>query len=52
MIVLADERTVIEEKSQEVRSIFDVHRSSEVFKKIANDPQLVERAQQILGSEV
>ena len=50
--VRADERTIIEAKSQEVRSIFDVHRTSEVFKAIANDPRVVERARQILGSEV
>ena len=50
--VRADERTIIEAKSQEVRSIFDVHRTSEVFKKIANDPRVVGRARQILGSEV
>ena len=50
--VRADERTIIEAKSQEVRSIFDVHRTSEVFKKIANDPRVVGLARQILGSEV
>ncbi|MFL4473345.1 ectoine hydroxylase [Paeniglutamicibacter sp. MACA_103] len=50
--VRADERTIIEEKSRQVRSIFDVHRSSEVFKTIANDPRVVGRARQILGSEV
>lgn len=50
--VRADERTVIEVKSRQVRSIFDVHRTSEIFKKIANDPRMVERARQILGSEV
>ncbi|GAB3187729.1 ectoine hydroxylase [Nesterenkonia suensis] len=50
--VKADERTVVEAKSQEVRSIFDIHRTNEVFKKIANDPRLVGRARQILGSDV
>src|SRR5699024_4519190 len=36
----------------EVRSIFDIHRTNEIFKKIANDPRLVDRARQILGSDV
>lgn len=50
--VKADERTIVEAKSDEVRSIFDIHRTNEVFKKIANDPRLVDRARQILGSDV
>ena len=48
----ADERTIIEARSQEVRTIFDVHRTNDVFARIANDPRLVERARQILGSDV
>ena len=50
--VKKDERTVVESTSDEVRSIFDIHRSNEVFAKIANDPRVVGRAEQILGSEV
>ncbi|GAA4828798.1 ectoine hydroxylase [Garicola koreensis] len=50
--VKQDERTVVEAKSDEVRSIFDIHRSNEIFAKIANDPRVVNRARQILGSEV
>ncbi|GAB3520369.1 ectoine hydroxylase [Arthrobacter monumenti] len=50
--VRADERTVVEAKSQEVRSIFDVHKISDVFAKIVSDPRVVERARQILGSDV
>lgn len=50
--VKADEATVVEAKSDEVRSIFDIHRTNEIFKKIANDPRLVDRARQILGSDV
>ncbi|WP_026820348.1 ectoine hydroxylase [Arthrobacter castelli] len=50
--VRADERTVIEATSQQVRSIFEVHKISAVFDKIANDPRVVGRARQILGSEV
>lgn len=50
--VKADEATVVEAKSDEVRSIFNIHRTNEIFKKIANDPRLVDRARQILGSDV
>jgi ectoine hydroxylase len=50
--VRADERTIVERSSQEVRSIFEVHRTSEVFAKIANDPRVVGRARQLLGSDV
>ncbi|HEY4534733.1 MAG TPA: phytanoyl-CoA dioxygenase family protein, partial [Enteractinococcus sp.] len=46
--VKADERTVVEAKSNEVRSIFEVHKTNEIIKKIANDPRLVRRAEQIL----
>jgi ectoine hydroxylase len=50
--VRADERTIIEGASQQVRTIFEVHRSSDVFARIANDPRVVGRARQILGSDV
>ena len=50
--VKADERTVVEAESDEVRSIFDIHRTNAIFRKIANDPRLVDRARQILGSDV
>ncbi|EMY33233.1 ectoine hydroxylase [Arthrobacter crystallopoietes BAB-32] len=50
--VRADERCIVEAKSQEVRSIFEVHKISEVFKRIANDPRVVGRAKQLLGSDV
>lgn len=50
--VKQDERTVVEAKSDEVRSIFEIHRTNEIFAKIANDPRVVERARQILGSDV
>ncbi|HSE70411.1 MAG TPA: ectoine hydroxylase [Nocardioidaceae bacterium] len=51
-VVRADERTVVERRSQEVRSIFEVHKVSEVFRKVAHDPRVVERARQLLGSDV
>jgi ectoine hydroxylase len=50
--VRSDERCIVEAKSQEVRSIFEVHKISEVFAKIANDPRVVDRAKQLLGSDV
>ncbi|GAB2754203.1 ectoine hydroxylase [Nocardioides pakistanensis] len=50
--VRADERTIVERSSQEVRSIFEVHKVSQVFAKIANDPRVVDRARQLLGSDV
>jgi ectoine hydroxylase len=50
--VRADERTVVEARSQEVRSIFEVHKISEVFDSIVRDPRVVGRARQILGSDV
>ena len=50
--VRADERTVVERSSEEVRSIFEVHKVSEVFARIAHDPRVVDRARQLLGSEV
>ena len=50
--VKADECTVVEAESDEVRSIFDIHRTNAIFRKIANDPRLVDRARQILGTDV
>ncbi|RCV49633.1 ectoine hydroxylase [Marinitenerispora sediminis] len=47
-----DERVVVERKSDEVRSIFEVHRISEVFADLVRDPRVVGRARQILGSDV
>ncbi len=51
-VVRADERTIVERQSQEVRSIFEVHKVSDVFARIANDPRVVGRARQLLGSDV
>jgi ectoine hydroxylase len=50
--VREDERTIIEPKSDQVRSIFDVHRISEPIAKLVRDPRVLDRARQILGSEV
>ena len=49
---MADSRTVVDRETQEVRAIFEVHRISELFADLANDPRLVDKARQILGSEV
>jgi ectoine hydroxylase len=48
----ADERTIVEPNSREVRSIFEVHKVSEVFARLLSDPRVVEPARQILGSDV
>ncbi|MGW0709820.1 ectoine hydroxylase [Streptomyces sp. NPDC002643] len=50
--VRADERSIIEPKSQEIRSVFEVHRISEVFARLVRDERVVGRARQILGSDV
>jgi ectoine hydroxylase len=50
--VKADERTIVEKESAEVRSIFEVHRISELIAELVRDPRVLDRARQILGSEV
>ncbi|GLW63270.1 ectoine dioxygenase [Actinomadura rubrobrunea] len=50
--ILADERTITERDSDEVRSIFEVHKISEVFAGLVRDPRVVGRARQILGGDV
>ncbi|OXM46930.1 ectoine hydroxylase [Amycolatopsis alba] len=47
-----DERVITEAKTGEVRSIFDVHETSELIAELVRDPRVLDRAQQILGSEV
>jgi ectoine hydroxylase len=47
----ADE-AVIEPGSRELRSIFAVHRSSEVLRRLAQHPRLVAIARQLLGGDV
>jgi len=48
----ADERVVTEKNSGEVRSIFEVHKISELIAELARDPRILDRARQILGSDV
>ncbi|CAL9403978.1 ectoine hydroxylase [Streptomyces albus] len=51
-VIRADERSIVEPKSQEIRSVFEVHKISEVFAGLVRDPRIVGRARQILGSDV
>ncbi|PPK70607.1 ectoine hydroxylase [Actinokineospora auranticolor] len=48
----ADERTIVERASAEVRSIFEVHRVSGLIAELVRDPRVLDRARQVLGSEV
>jgi ectoine hydroxylase len=48
----ADERTVVEPSSNDVRSVFDVHRISEPIAALITDARVLDRARQILGSDV
>ncbi|GAA4629222.1 ectoine hydroxylase [Actinoallomurus vinaceus] len=50
--VLRDDRTITERGSDEIRSIFEVHKVSDVFAELVTDPRVVGRARQLLGSDV
>ncbi|MFD3686592.1 ectoine hydroxylase [Nocardiopsis sp. NPDC058631] len=47
-----DDRVVVDPESGTVQSVYGVHGLSDVFSALVNDPRLVERARQILGSDV
>ncbi|MEU0112609.1 ectoine hydroxylase [Streptomyces bobili] len=47
-----DERAVVEPSSRDIRSVFEVHRISEVFAQLVRDPRVVDTARRILGSDV
>lgn len=47
-----DERVVTEKTSGELRSVFQVERLSEQIDALTRDPRLLDRARQLLGSEV
>ncbi|RUQ01523.1 ectoine hydroxylase, partial [Microbacterium sp. HSID17254] len=51
-VVRADERCVVEKSSDEVRSIFQVHRISEAIRRLVRDERVLSRARQTLGSDV
>src|ERR1700754_4744415 len=44
-----DERAVIEPASDEIRSVFEIHKLSQVFADLVRDERVVGRARQILG---
>lgn len=46
------DEAVIEPESEELRSLFAVHRRDDMFGAIARDPRLVDIARQLLGDEV
>ena len=46
------DEAVIEPGSRELRSIFAVHQSSEVMRRLCNHPKVVAIARQLLGSDV
>jgi ectoine hydroxylase len=50
--IRADERSIVEPRTQEIRSVFEVHRISEIFARLVRDERVVGRARQILGSDV
>ncbi|MHA6785656.1 ectoine hydroxylase [Pseudonocardia saturnea] len=50
--VRADERTIVEKTSQQVRSIFEVHALSDAIAALVADERVAGRARQILGSDV
>ncbi|WP_436493427.1 ectoine hydroxylase [Actinokineospora sp. HUAS TT18] len=47
-----DERVIVEPRSRDVRSIFEVHKISPLIGELVQDPRVADRARQILGSEV
>ena len=51
-VLAADERSIRERDSGQVRSVFEVHRISSAFAALVADPRLVGPARQLLGSDV
>ncbi|MCF3964708.1 ectoine hydroxylase [Streptomyces fuscigenes] len=50
--IRADERSIVEPHSKEIRSVFEIHKISEVFASLVRDERVVGIARQILGSDV
>jgi ectoine hydroxylase len=50
--VRADERTITELETEDVRSIFEIHRTDELFATLAADPRVADVARQLLASDV
>ncbi|MEZ0366747.1 ectoine hydroxylase [Mycobacterium sp. pUA109] len=51
-VLAADERSVLEPDSREIRSVFEVHKVSTAFGALVADPRLVGPIRQLLGSDV
>jgi len=51
-VIREDQRTIVEKTSQQVRSIFEVHRISDAVAALVADERVAGRARQILGSDV
>lgn len=47
-----DRRTLRDPQSDEVQTIFEIHKISEVFARLVTDSRLADRARQLLGSDV
>jgi ectoine hydroxylase len=47
-----DERVVVDPETGEVRSVFGVHEISPLIGELVHDPRVLDRARQVLGSEV
>ena len=50
--IRASEVSVIEKESDTVRSIFEIHKRSDIFKGLAKDKRIADAARQIVGSDV
>jgi ectoine hydroxylase len=50
--VRADERTITELETDDVRSIFEIHRTDDLFARLAADPRVADVARQLLASDV
>ncbi|WP_020669885.1 ectoine hydroxylase [Amycolatopsis nigrescens] len=48
----SDQRVITEKSSGEVRSIFEMHKISPLIGELVRDPRILDRARQILGSDV
>src|SRR5690606_32796480 len=46
------EGVITEPESDEIRSIFRIHEPSEVFDRVARDPRILGKVQEILGGDV
>lgn len=46
------QEVIREPNSDEIRSIFDVHRKNELFHRLSQDPRITDRIEQILGSKI